>query len=376
LFTSRKLQKRMKQNAGHKKIINAFRTGLLHWNETQNHRHMPWKGERDPYKIWLSEIILQQTRVEQGLGYYQRFVQTFSTIHALAQAPEQQVFKLWEGLGYYSRCRNLIASAKYISEELGGVFPNTYEGILKLKGVGPYTAAAIASFAYNLPHAVLDGNVFRVLARLFAIDTPIDSTEGKKVFSALAQETLDKAAPGAYNQAIMDFGATVCKPVPECAHCFFNTTCRAFLQNKQAALPVKGKAAPLKERWFHYIILQCGTEIAIRLRTAKDIWQDLYEVLLIEAPKQEDKATLLQHLEKEYGIGPDDYDVVSAAAQTTQKLSHQKIYFSFIHLALHRKKGMQNMLWVSEKELQDYPFPKTLLLFLTKNGLVSGSKFD
>jgi A/G-specific adenine glycosylase len=159
------------------KIMAAFRTGLLRWNEQDNRRLMPWKGEKDPYKIWLSEIILQQTRVEQGLGYYQRFVQTFSNVHALAGAPEQQVFKLWEGLGYYSRCKNLIATAKYISEELGGIFPKTYEEIVALKGVGPYTAAAIASFAYNLPYAVLDGNVFRVLSRIYAIDTPKTCTK-------------------------------------------------------------------------------------------------------------------------------------------------------------------------------------------------------
>lgn len=356
--------------------MHAFRTGLLHWNKTANHRHMPWKGERDPYKIWLSEIILQQTRVEQGLAYYERFVQTFSNVHALAQAPEQQVFKLWEGLGYYSRCKNLIASAKYISEALGGVFPDTYEGILALKGVGPYTAAAIASFAYNLPYAVLDGNVFRVLSRIFAIDTPIDSIEGKKLFSLQAQETLDKEAPGAYNQAIMDFGATICKPVPECARCFFKNQCRAFLQHKQAVFPVKGKPAPLRERWFHYLILQYRNEIAIRQRTARDIWQNLFEVLLIEASKKEDKQTLLAQLEKEYGIQPEAYDVISAAANATQKLSHQKIHFSFIHVQLHRRDAVKGMIWASEKVLHEYPFPKTLLLFLTKNGLVSGAKFD
>jgi A/G-specific adenine glycosylase len=358
------------------KIMAAFRAGLLRWNEAENNRQMPWKGETDPYKIWLSEIILQQTRVEQGLGYYQRFIQTFSNVHALASAPEQQVFKLWEGLGYYSRCKNLIATAKYISEKWNGVFPTDYESILALKGVGPYTAAAIASFAYNLPHAVLDGNVFRVLSRIFAIELPIDSTEGKKTFSLFAQETLEPEKPGAYNQAIMDFGATVCKPVPECARCFFNTSCQAYLQNKQAQLPVKGKAAPLRERWFHYVVLQCGDEIAVRQRTAKDIWQNLYDVLLIEAGKREDKATILLQLQKSYAIQPDDYEVISAAANATQKLSHQKIYFSFIHLRLRQKKEVPGMTWVSEKVLGNYPFPKTLGAFLTKNMELTGNKFD
>lgn len=358
------------------KIIKTFRAGLLRWNAESNKRQMTWKGEKDPYKIWLSEIILQQTRVEQGLGYYQRFVQTFSTIHALAAAPEQQVFKLWEGLGYYSRCKNLIATAKHVSENLNGVFPKTYDEILALKGVGPYTAAAIASFAYNLPYAVLDGNVFRVLSRIFCIETPIDSTEGKKLFSDLAQQTLDSKKAGEYNQAIMDFGATICKPVPECAHCFFNSSCTAFKNNKQSSLPVKGKAQPLKDRWFHYIILQHGNDVLIRQRTQKDIWQNLYEVLLIEAPKKEDKATLLLQLEKSYGIAPGDYEVISAAANATQKLSHQKIDFSFLHLSLHQKKEVAGMIWFSEKVLSQYPFPKTLLLFLTRNLGVSGSKFD
>lgn len=174
---------------------------LLQWNKQKNKRQMPWKGEKDPYKIWLSEIILQQTRVEQGLGYYHRFVEVFPEIHKLAKATDSKVFKLWEGLGYYTRCRNLIATARYISKDLKGKFPGTYEEIKELKGIGPYTAAAISSFAFNLPHAVVDGNVFRVLSRVFGIVKPIDSTEGKKYFTQLANEILDKKSPGIYNQA-------------------------------------------------------------------------------------------------------------------------------------------------------------------------------
>jgi A/G-specific adenine glycosylase len=190
-----------------------FTKKLMKWNQSSNNRAMPWKGEKDPYKIWLSEIILQQTRVEQGLGYYERFVKKFPTIKHLAKAPEQEVFKLWEGLGYYTRCKNLIATATFISKEKKGKFPDDYESILSLKGVGPYTAAAIASFAYNLPHAVIDGNVFRVLSRYFGISTPVDTAAGKKMYALLAKELLDKDEPGLYNQAIMDFGAVVCKPL-------------------------------------------------------------------------------------------------------------------------------------------------------------------
>lgn len=220
-----------------------FAQALLQWHRHHNVRAMPWKGEKDPYRIWLSEIMLQQTRVEQGLPYYEKFIAAFPTIRHLAAAPDQQVFKLWEGLGYYSRCRNLLATARYIAHERDGAFPATYNEILALKGVGGYTAAAIASFAYNLPHAVLDGNVYRVLARIHGMDTPTDSAEGKKLFSELAQQQLPKEEPAAYNQAIMDFGATVCKPMPECRACFFASHCRAFEEGKQLQLPVKKKKA-------------------------------------------------------------------------------------------------------------------------------------
>src|SRR5437868_3718798 len=188
-----------------------FTNSLLNWNRKYNKRQMPWKGEKDPYKIWLSEIILQQTRVEQGWNYYHQFVENFPTVIHLAKAPETKVFKLWEGLGYYSRCKNLIATAKIIASKHKGKFPEAYEDIISLKGVGSYTAAAIASFAFDLPFAVVDGNVFRVLSRFFGIATAIDSTAGKKMFTQLAAELLDKKHPGIYNQALMDFGAVVCK---------------------------------------------------------------------------------------------------------------------------------------------------------------------
>ncbi len=195
-----------------KELLSKFPALLMRWNRLQNTRQMPWKGEKDPYKIWLSEIILQQTRVEQGLKYYEKFVSNFPEVHKLAAAKDEKVYKLWEGLGYYTRCRNLIESARFISKNLNGKFPSTFDNILALKGVGHYTASAIASFAYNLPHAVVDGNVFRVLSRFFGIKTPIDSTKGKKLFTQLAIELLDKKKPGIYNQGLMDFGAVICKP--------------------------------------------------------------------------------------------------------------------------------------------------------------------
>src|SRR6185437_15766843 len=230
---------------------------LIKWNRNKNKREMPWKGEKDPYKIWISEIILQQTRVQQGLTYYNRFIEAWPNIKSLAEANEQKVYKLWEGLGYYSRCRNLMASARYINDELGGRFPDTYEDILSLKGIGDYTASAIASFAFNQPYAVVDGNVFRVLARFFRIHAPIDSTEGKKIFRSLANMLLDKSNPAEYNQAIMDFGAIVCKPLlPSCSECPLQKKCVASQKNLVGLLPIKAKGIKTRQRFFNYLVVE------------------------------------------------------------------------------------------------------------------------
>src|ERR1700743_2600318 len=251
-----------------------FTTLLLKWHIGKNNRIMPWKGEKNPYKIWLSEVILQQTRVEQGRSYYEKFVETFPTIHDLATAPEQKVFKLWEGLGYYSRCRNLIATAKRIDTEYKGVFPSTYEEILGLKGIGPYTAAAISSFAFGLPHAVVDGNVTRVLARCFGISTPVDTMAGRRQFTKLADELLETSRPGVYNQAIMDFGATVCTPRnPQCSSCLQRPACVAWQKGLTEQFPVKQKAPLKRQRCFYYFVVEApGGKTYIRQRTEKDIW--------------------------------------------------------------------------------------------------------
>jgi A/G-specific adenine glycosylase len=231
-----------------------FTKQLLYWNQTANHRSMPWKGESDPYKIWLSEVILQQTRVDQGRAYYEKFIQAYPTIQDLAKAKDEKVFKLWEGLGYYNRCRNLLHTARHISNHSKGIFPNTYEGLLALKGIGPYTAAAIASFAFNLPYAVVDGNVFRVLARFHGISTPTDTKEGITLFNTLSNQHFAKDQPGAYNQAIMDFGATVCTPSnPDCVACNLSSKCVAFNVNKVNQLPVKIKRITKKKRHFEYV---------------------------------------------------------------------------------------------------------------------------
>lgn len=325
---------------------------------------MPWKGEREPYRIWLSEIILQQTRVEQGLQYYQRFVTSFPEVRDLASAPEQQVFKLWEGLGYYSRCRNLIATAKLICEKFDGHFPKTYEDILKLKGVGPYTAAAISSFAFNLPHAVVDGNVYRVLSRIYGVSTPIDSTEGKKQFRELAEKLLDKKEPAQYNQAIMDFGATICTPSPKCEACPFAVQCIAFNTNAIGLLPVKSKKIKIRKRFFHYLVIQNGNKIAIQQRTAKDIWNQLFEFPLIE------NADLLSHEDVlaaaiQNGWLTAQEEVLNYSDVYTQQLSHQLIRARFLRVIssgpLRNGNGLQ---WCEESELQDFPFPKIINAYL------------
>ena len=349
---------------GNIELGKLFSERLLIWNKKKNTRQMPWKGEKDPYKIWLSEIILQQTRVEQGVKYYEKFIMTFPDVHALAKAPEGKTFKLWEGLGYYSRCKNLITAAKYISNDLNGVFPKDFESILQLKGVGNYTASAIASFAYNLPYAVLDGNVFRVLSRIFDIETPTDSSQGKKYFTELAQAILPEKKPGEYNQAIMDFGAVICKPYPECGICFFNGRCKAYLQGKQDLLPVKEKKIKIRERWLNYFIIRYKDSILIRQRRSKDIWQQLFEFLLIETYETIPTKKLLKLFTRQYGITEFDFH---DAHFVKQQLSHQLIQFSFLQIQLERKKIIPTFSWVKISELNKYAFPKSLQEFVVKH---------
>lgn len=261
--------------------MNLFTSSIIIWYK-ENGRKLPWRGISDPYRIWISEIILQQTRVVQGYDYYLRFIQRFPDVNSLASASEDEVLKYWQGLGYYSRARNLHTAARSIVEQ--GGFPTTYAAVRALKGVGDYTAAAICSFAYGQPYAVLDGNVFRVLARYFGIDTPIDSTKGKKLFSALSQEMLNTTAPALYNQAIMDFGALQCTPAsPSCSTCPLIETCVAYRENTTSLLPVKAKKIKVTHRYFQYFFVEQGVHTYLIRRDQKDIWKGLYELPLIEA---------------------------------------------------------------------------------------------
>ncbi|MEI7734250.1 MAG: A/G-specific adenine glycosylase [Ferruginibacter sp.] len=342
-----------------------FSSTLLRWNHSVNNRPMPWKGEKDPYKIWLSEIILQQTRVEQGWDYYNRFVTSFPTIQKLAAASETKVFKLWEGLGYYSRCKNLIATAQIIVKEYKSKFPDQYEQLLKLKGVGTYTAAAIASFAFNLPYAVVDGNVFRVLSRYFGNSTPIDSNEGKKLFTQLAETLLDKKQPGIYNQALMDFGAVVCKPkLALCTSCPLKSKCVAYENQTVDQLPVKEKKIIKTTRWFYYIIAEFDGKLLVRKRTAGDIWENLYEFILEEKsePVDFDQIKKLRSVKQISGKSKIIIDLVSKLYE--QKLTHQTIYGQFITIKLANQPVMDGYKLVSKKQLNSLPFPKFIAGYL------------
>jgi A/G-specific adenine glycosylase len=340
-----------------------FTKNLLDWNSAHNARTMPWKGELNPYRIWLSEIILQQTRVEQGLEYYNRFIAQYPTVGLLAAAPENEVFKLWEGLGYYSRCRNLIASARYIAFELGGKFPESYEEILKLKGVGPYTAAAISSFAYNLPHAVVDGNVLRVLARFFGIELPADSNEGRKYFTELAQSLLNTASPALYNQAIMDFGATICKPqLPLCEICPLQKECTAFNSNTVNKLPVKEKKLKKRNRFFYYIIAEFKEKIYVRKRIEKDIWQSLFEFKLFEKEEKISVNELLTSAELKNFAGR-KFKVINISDFYKQQLTHQSIEGVFIHIVLSAAPISNELTAIEKDKIATLAFPRFMTRF-------------
>ena len=348
---------------------NNFTTLLLKWHKEENTREMPWKGEKNPYYIWLSEIILQQTRVEQGLPYFLRFKQKYPTVKHLANAKEDEVMKLWQGLGYYSRARNLHETAKNIQQNFKGNFPNTFDGLKKLKGVGDYTAAAIASFAFGERKAVVDGNVIRVLARVFGIETAFDTVDGKKKFAKLAQESIDEKNPEVYNQAIMDFGGVVCVPKnPKCEDCPFNKICVAKNSELIEQLPYREKRTKITNRYFNYLYIKSDKELVIQKRTGNDIWKNLYELPMIETAKPLKKGigeTVAKYL------GTKGFTIESASEEVVQLLSHRKINFRFIEVRLKDFKSfsMKNTQKVKLTALSKFAFPKTLHLYLEQKSL-------
>jgi A/G-specific adenine glycosylase len=343
-----------------------FTASLMQWHKKDNNREMPWKGEKDPYRIWLSEVILQQTRVAQGLAYYNRFIEKYPTIRHLAKARDQEVFKLWEGLGYYNRCKNLLFTARQIVAEKGGIFPGRYEDILSLKGVGPYTAAAIASFAYNLPYAVVDGNVFRVLSRFFGIEEAIDSARGKQLFTELAGKVLAKKEAGLYNQAIMDFGATVCKPfAPSCSVCPLQKSCTAYREATVNRLPLKEKTLVRKHRWFYYFLFECEGRLLVHQRTGNDIWQNLFEFYLLEAEESMhwDEISIRNWLKEQLNIRK--AAVIAVSPVMVQQLTHQQIKGQFIRIELNLiPPFLQKYRWETLTGLRKLAFPRFITEYL------------
>lgn len=319
----------------------------------QNKRDLPWRETRNPYFIWLSEIILQQTRVDQGMNYYLKFIEHYPTVEDLAIAEEQKVLNDWQGLGYYSRARNLHYTAKYICNELNGIFPSSFETLKKLKGVGPYTAAAIASIAYDEPVSVVDGNVYRVLSRIFNIENPIDSTEGIKTFQQLADELLPHSNAAEFNQAMMEFGALQCKPAqPDCTICPFEAKCQANNHSTISIRPVKSKKIKVRKRYFYYSIFEENEKIVVLKREQKDIWQHLYEFPLLESEHPLSEKELTQLHEKKDNV------IEKISIEFKHILSHQHIYARFIHFNKIPKHFSTNC--IARNDLIDYPLPRLI----------------
>lgn len=311
----------------------AFSEVLIRWYHTKK-RDLPWRKTKDPYKIWLSEVILQQTRVAQGSPYYEKFVENYPTVKALASADEQEVLRLWQGLGYYSRARNMHATAKIIEQDFGGKFPDNYHDLLKLKGIGPYTAAAIASFAFDEKVAVVDGNVFRVLARVFGIETDISSHEAKKVFGELANNLISEESPSVYNQAIMEFGAIHCTPSnPDCMFCVFADSCVANVKGMQAVLPIKSKKTKVRNRFFDYFVIEQNDNLLMHQRPEGDIWTGLNDFYLIE---NEEKLSELDEINDDFLTEVLSKAIIKNSSESVKHiLSHQRIEARFWHIVLN-----------------------------------------
>lgn len=335
----------------------------------ENKRDLPWRKTSDSYTIWLSEIILQQTRVTQGLPYFLKFLDHFPTVDKLASASEEQVLKLWQGLGYYSRARNLHSTSKMVMDVYGGVFPKTYKELIKLKGVGVYTASAIASFSNNEPVAVVDGNVYRMLSRIFGIFTPINSKEGEKEFKKLADSLLNKKDPALHNQAIMEFGALACVPKkPNCSNCIFNAKCYAFKNNVVSELPVKLKKTKIRKRYFTYFVIQLINEILIKKREENGIWKHLYEFPVVESVETLTEQQVESEFAKLFSIDKKEFSFsIISALEKPHKLSHQHIYASFYRVELKSKIDLSTYVKVGLDTLEKYPVPVLISNFMKEN---------
>lgn len=343
----------------------VFAKKLIRWY-LQNKRDLPWRKSKDPYLIWLSEIILQQTRVAQGMPYYNKFVESYPTVYHLANASEAQVLKSWQGLGYYTRARNLHHTAKKIASDYNGQFPETYAELIKLKGIGDYTASAIASFCFDKPEAVVDGNVYRVLSRIFGIGTPINTSAGQNEFKALAQRLIDMNQPGKFNQALMEFGSEQCTPRnPECASCIFKLDCVAYQHSKIEILPVKLKSKPVKKRYFNYfVVLLPENKTMLQQRKEKGIWKKLYEFPLVETKKKValDELEQVEEFQEFATNWRPDSIVLYNDKPIVHKLSHQHIFTRF--WIVESAKAQKNAIAI--REIQHYAVPVLIENFVTQ----------
>jgi A/G-specific adenine glycosylase len=347
--------------------MNFIQDTLINWYE-ENHRDLPWRNNPSPYEVWISEVILQQTRVNQGMDYYLHFTKKWPTVNDLAQASEEEVLKMWQGLGYYSRARNLHHCAKQVVEQYKGEFPSDFEKLKQLKGIGNYTAAAIASIAYNLPHAVVDGNVYRVLSRLFDINTPININEGQKLFAQLADELLNRNQPGLHNQALMEFGALQCNPKnPNCLLCPLQAQCLAFAHQTVMLRPVKLAKTKISTRYFNYLILRINDGLYLHKRSDNDIWKNLYDFPCIESQKPMTveeviaSETFLQLIEN------NPFTIIKSSPIFTHKLTHRTILAHFIEIKLEKEllQIQTNDLFLArETELGSFPIPRLIDLYL------------
>lgn len=340
---------------------------LINWY-ADNHRKLPWRDNPSPYEVWLSEVILQQTRVSQGMDYYLRFIERWPTVTDLAQASEEEVLKMWQGLGYYSRARNLHHCAQQVMEQHNGKFPADYEQLKQLKGIGNYTAAAIASIAFNLPHAVVDGNVYRVLSRLFDIETPININEGQTAFAQLADTLLNRKRPGLHNQAMMEFGALHCTPKnPNCLHCPLQAQCLAFEHQTVMQRPVKLSKTKVTTRYFNYLVLRIEDKLYLHKRSDNDIWHNLYDFPCIESEKPltvEEviaSAAFAQHIEGK------PFTLSNVSPVYTHKLTHRTILAQFIEIKLEKELlhiETKGLTLTRESEMGKYPIPRLIDLYL------------
>ncbi len=335
---------------------------LVKWY-SHHQRNLPWRHTKDPYLIWVSEIIMQQTQVTQGLSYYLRFIETLPNIESLFQADEDQVLKLWQGLGYYSRARNMMFAAKQIMENHNGVFPNNYNDIILLKGIGKYTAAAISSFAFDLPYAVVDGNVYRVLSRYYGLDTAINTSQGQQLFAQLAQDLLDINQPATYNNAIMEFGALQCKSAkPNCEECPLVGSCVAFSSQKVKELPKKERKLKIRDRYLHFFFISDGHKIMIEKREKSDIWKGLYQLPLIETTQATQEEEIIGKQEFQKIIGKQTFHI-NGIQKTAHKLTHQNLHISFYHIKTPQLINNDYLL-IEESHYSDYAYPQPIQKYL------------